>query len=276
MPGTLYVVATPLGHLGDLTPRAATAFESARLIVAEDTRVTAKLLAHLELRRRLVSCHRDNETDRIDEVLRHLREGEDVALCSDAGTPAVSDPGARIVEAVHGAGLRVVPIAGPSAVSAALSASGFDAATYRFVGFLPRKGEPRRVMIGAIADAREPVVLFESPQRTGDTLADLVRACGDGRVAVVARELTKMHEEIVRASLGELAARFAAGVRGEVVIVVGPAPGAATMVLDDEAILAALARRPPSERLRDRADAVAVALGVPRRRVYQLAAKAPR
>lgn len=243
------------------------------LVLAEDTRVTHKLLAHLGATAKLTSCHKENEQGRVAQVVEALQRGEDVALCTDAGSPAVSDPGAQLVAAVHEAGLRVVPLPGPSAVATALSASGFEGTGFRFAGFLPRKGEERAEALATIANSREPVILFESPNRTSETLADLARACGPERLGLVARELTKLYEEVVRAPLGELAQRFAGEVRGEVTLVISAAAAdsAASGPVSDDHILAALAARPEAERLRDRVDAVAAALHVPRRRVYQLA-----
>jgi 16S rRNA (cytidine1402-2'-O)-methyltransferase len=270
VPGTLYVVATPIGNLEDLTPRAARVLREAALVVAEDTRVTAKLLAHLGARKRLLSCWRENEAARIPEVLQALGAGSDVALCTDAGSPGLSDPGMEVVAAAHAAGHRVVPVPGPSAVVAALSVSGFPASTFRFLGFLPRKGRERRGRLAEIATAPEPVVLFEAPGRLPQTLADLEAACGAGRRALLAREISKLHEELAVGTLAELRARVRREVRGEVTLVLGPALPTATEVGDD-AILQALAGHPAKERLRDRVDAVAAALGVPRRRVYNLA-----
>lgn len=267
------MLGTPLGNLEDLTPRVARMLGECAFVLAEDTRVTSHLCAHLGLRTPLVSCHGDNEAHRVARVLEALAAGQHVGFCSDAGTPGVSDPGAHIVAAVHDAGFEVVPVAGPSAVTAALSASGFAGSRFLFEGFLPRKGQPRAEALASLGALPYPVVLFESPERLGATLADLAAALGDDRVAVVARELTKRHEELVRATLQELAARFTDDVRGEVVIVLGPKEESAPDVVTDEAITLALAARPDTERLRDRVDAVAAQLHVPRRRVYQLAVR---
>jgi 16S rRNA (cytidine1402-2'-O)-methyltransferase len=267
------VVATPLGNLEDLTPRAARILAEAALIAAEDTRVTAKLLAHLGLRQRLVSCYRENETSRIPKILAVLQRGESAALCTDAGSPGLSDPGQEVVAAAHAAGARVVPVAGPSAVTAALSASGFWSGRFRFVGFLPRKGKERGRLLREIAASREPVVLFEAPGRVASTLADLQAACGPHREAVWARELTKLHEEVLRSPLAELRRRAAEGVRGEVTLIVGPAPEEPATEATDEEIDRALEARPAGEPARARIDAVAEALGAPRRRVYARAVR---
>jgi 16S rRNA (cytidine1402-2'-O)-methyltransferase len=274
--GALYVVATPLGNLEDLSPRGARVLAQVKLVVAEDTRVTAKLLAHLGLRKRLLSCYRENERARIPEVLAALGSGDDVALCSDAGTPGLSDPGLELVAAAHAAGVRVVPIPGPSSIAAALSASGFPGRGFRFAGFLPRKGPDRARALAEIAAEEEPVVLFEAPGRLAGTLADLASACGGSREALLARELTKLHEELTRAPLSALVQRFSGPVRGEVTLVLGPAPPAPAAAATDEEILAALRARPASESTRERAQAVAEALGISRRRAYALALRALR
>jgi 16S rRNA (cytidine1402-2'-O)-methyltransferase len=271
--GTLYVVATPIGNLEDLGPRAARVLREAEVIVAEDTRVTAKLLAHLGLRKRLLSCYRENEAARVPEILAALAEGRSVALCTDAGSPGLSDPGPVVVAAAHRAGARVVPVPGPSAVAAALAGSGFDASRFRFAGFLARKGQERAQRLAEIAAADEPVVLFEAPGRAAETLRDLRNACGADREAVVAREITKIHEEVARGTLGELCQRFADEVRGEVTIVIGPAPPRPAREVGEAEIVRALAARPEAESLRDRVDAVAEALALPRRRVYAVAVR---
>ena len=271
--GTLYVVATPLGNLEDLSPRAARILGEVALIAAEDTRVTAKLVSHLGLRKRIISCFRENEAFRIPELLAALARGEDVALCTDAGSPGLSDPGQEMVAAAHAAGVRVVPVAGPSAVTAALSASGFWTGRFRFLGFLPRKGQERARLLGEIAASREPVVLFEAPRRIERTLADLESACGADREALWARELTKLHEEVRRGPLAEIRRHVGAEIRGEVTLVVGPAPRAPSAEVTDEEIDRALRAQPAGETPRARVDAVAHALGVPKRRVYARVAR---
>jgi 16S rRNA (cytidine1402-2'-O)-methyltransferase len=219
-PGTLYVVATPIGNLGDLTPRAGEVLRSVRAVAAEDTRRTAKLFGHLGAGApELISLPAFDERGRIGRVVDRLRAGEDVALCTDAGTPGVSDPGAALVAAAWEAGARVVPIPGPSAALGALSASGFPADRFLFAGFLPRKGGARADALRALARAGTTVVLYEAGNRTKETLEDLAEALGD-REALVARELTKLHEELARGRLTDLAARFAGEVLGEVTIVV--------------------------------------------------------
>jgi 16S rRNA (cytidine1402-2'-O)-methyltransferase len=222
-PGTLWVVATPIGNLGDLSPRAAQVLRTVAAVAAEDTRRTLKLYAHLAAPApRLVSLPAFDERGRLEAVLERLRAGEDVALCTDAGTPGVSDPGAALVAAAWELGARVVPVPGPSAALAALAASGFPADRFVFAGFLPRKGGGRTQALAWLAAAPGTVVLYEAGNRTHETLLDLAAAFGD-RLALVARELTKLHEELARGRLSELAARFAGEVRGEVTLVVAPA-----------------------------------------------------
>ncbi len=222
-PGTLYVVATPVGNLGDLSPRAAEVLRSVEVVVAEDTRRTRILLAHAGARPGdLVSLPAFDEEGRVGRVVARLAGGATVALVTDAGTPGVSDPGARLVEAAWGAGVRVVPVPGPSAALTALSASGLPADRFLFVGFLPRKGGTRASELRWLAGVPATLVLFEAGNRTAGTLADLEEALGD-RPAVLARELTKLHEEIARGSLSELRARFGGDLRGEVTLVVAGA-----------------------------------------------------
>jgi 16S rRNA (cytidine1402-2'-O)-methyltransferase len=273
--GTLYVVATPIGNLSDLTPRAAEVLRTARAVVAEDTRRTLKLFAHLGAAApALVSLPAFDERARLGPVLDRLRAGEEVALCTDAGTPGISDPGAALVAAAWEAGARVVPIPGASAAVAALAASGFAADRFFFAGFLPRKGGGRAEALRALAAQPVTLVLYEAGNRTAATLEDLRAALGD-REALVARELTKLHEELARGPLSRLAGRFAGEVRGEVTIVVSaPEAGAAVAAGGREGeaaepLEAELARRlaagePPSALARE----VARARGLRRADVY--------
>lgn len=219
--GTLYVVATPIGNLGDMTERAVATLRSVAAVAAEDTRVTRRLWTRFGITTPLVSFHARSDERRMEELLARLRAGEDVALVSDAGTPVVSDPGGELVGAWVREGGTVVPIPGPSAVLAALMASGVPAARWAFEGFLPRKGAERQARLARIAADDRATVLFEAPGRTAATLRDLAAACGDERRGVVARELTKLHEEFRRGTLADLAASAAADPpRGEVTIVV--------------------------------------------------------
>jgi 16S rRNA (cytidine1402-2'-O)-methyltransferase len=235
---TLFVVSTPIGNLGDLSPRAAETLLAADRILAEDTRRTRVLADHAGARAPLVSLHAHNEAERTERVLAWLDAGETLALVSDAGTPLVSDPGVRLVRAVTEAGHRVVPIPGPSAALAALVGSGFGADRFTFLGFPERKGAARAALLERIAESREPIVLFESPQRLGRLLDDLAQACGPERRVSVARELTKIHEEFERGTLSEVAAYYRQHPpRGEVSVVVGPAdePTGSDQGVEDEA-----------------------------------------
>jgi 16S rRNA (cytidine1402-2'-O)-methyltransferase len=220
--GTLYVVATPIGNLEDITLRALRVLREAELLLAEDTRRTRILLDRYEIRKRPVSLHAHNEAARCEQALAALRQDHSVALVSDAGTPLVSDPGERLVEAALADEHAVVPVPGPSAVLAALAVCGLPASPFSFLGFLPRRARPREQQLASFRERPETLVVFESPRRLAATLRDLESTLGD-RPACVARELTKRHEEVARGSLSELAKRFAEGARGEVVIVVGGA-----------------------------------------------------
>lgn len=221
--GTVYVVATPIGNLEDLSPRAQRVLREVSRIACEDTRHTALLCQRYEIATPRVSLHAHNEAKRVPELLERLAAGESIALVSDAGTPLVSDPGERLVAAALDAGFAVVPVPGPSAVLAALVASGFATRAFAFAGFLPRKGAERARTLEALAAFPGTLVFFEAPNRAAATLADLHRALGPRRAAL-ARELTKRHETVLRGRLGELALEE---LRGELTIVVeGPAADA--------------------------------------------------
>jgi 16S rRNA (cytidine1402-2'-O)-methyltransferase len=221
--GTLYVVSTPIGNLGDLSPRAEETLRSVSRILAEDTRRSRILAQRAGSTARLVSLHEHNERERSDAVLGWLADQEDLALVSDAGTPLVSDPGARLVSAVLDAGYKVVPVPGPSAVIAALVASGLPSERFTFLGFPERKGRARQDLLRRVASSGETVVLFESPQRLADLLLVLADVCGPGRLVAVARELTKIHEEVRRGTLAELVAYYQSNPpKGEVTLVVAP------------------------------------------------------
>lgn len=219
--GTLFLVATPIGNLEDIGARALRVLREARLIAAEDTRHTGKLLAHFGIVTPMISYHQHNERARQERLLAALDEG-DVALVSDAGTPAISDPGAALVRAAVAAGFAVSPVPGPSALTAAVAAAGLADGPFLVLGFLPRSGGERRVMVAKAGATGWPVVLFEAPDRVAATLDELAAAWGE-RPAVVLRELTKLHEETVRGTLLGLATGLAPRqLRGEVVVVVGP------------------------------------------------------
>jgi len=230
---TLYVVATPIGNMGDMTLRAIEVLRAVPLVAAEDTRLARRLWARHGIDTKLVSYHAHSPDRRRDELLAHLGAGHDLALTTDAGTPLVSDPGEDLVVAWAATGGRVVPIPGASAVLAALIASGLPAARWSFEGFLPRRGKERRERLAGIATDERATVLFEAPGRTAATLADLAAACGAERAAALCRELTKLHEEIWRGSLAALAARAAdEEVRGEVALVIAGAAAAEPAVVE--------------------------------------------
>jgi 16S rRNA (cytidine1402-2'-O)-methyltransferase len=268
--GTLYVVATPIGNLGDLSPRAAEVLRSVAVVAAEDTRRTRQLFAHLSAPApRLVSLPAFDERARLAPILERLAAGDDVALCTDAGTPGVSDPGQQLVAAAWELGARVVPVPGPCAAVAALTASGLAGDRFFVQGFLPRKGAGRAEALALAARLPAALVLYEAGNRVGETLSDLFDALGD-RPAAVARELTKLHEEIARGTLRELATRFQGGARGEVTIVVAGAAAAdlaraePAEPLDDELRRRVEAGEPPTAIAKE----VAKERGLKRRDVY--------
>jgi len=278
--GRLFVVATPIGNLGDVTLRALEVLRAVPLIAAEDTRVTRRLLDRHAVETRTISYHARSGPARAAELLDHLRRGEDLALVTDAGTPGVSDPGDDLVAAWASEGGAVIPIPGPSAVLSAVVASGIAGPRWSFEGFLPRSGRDRRERIARIAADERGTVIYEAPARVAATLRDLAAACGPDRPAAICRELTKLHEEVVRAPIGELARRAADGeltLRGEFAIVIGEQPGGPPRSAATEAAAgAALASaRAEVERLvaagtsrGDAARQVAAATGIPRRRLY--------
>lgn len=277
--GTLYLVATPIGNLGDVTIRALEVLRSVPLIAAEDTRVSRRLLARHEIRTRMTSYHAQSGAGRAAELLAHLRDGADLALVTDAGTPAISDPGMELAAAWAAEGGRVEAIPGASAVLVAVAVSGVAGPRWSFEGFLPRRGRERRERLARLAADERGAVLFEAPGRLRATLHDLLVACGPDRPATVCRELTKIHEQVVRGSVAALLAAVDDGsipARGEVVIVVGwsSSAGAAAGMLDDAAQLeAAQARVGVLVRSGlprgDAARQVAAETGVPRRQLYQ-------
>jgi 16S rRNA (cytidine1402-2'-O)-methyltransferase len=275
--GTLYIVATPIGNLGDVSLRALEVLRTVPLVAAEDTRLSRRLWARHGLATHLVSYHARNAAQRAPELLGHLRGGADLALVTDAGTPLVSDPGEGLVAAWAAEGGRVVPVPGASAVLAALVASAIPAPRWGFEGFLPRSGRERRERLARVAGDDRATVLFEAPGRTAATLRDLAVVCGTDRPAAVCRELTKMHEEIRRGALGELAAGAVADPpRGEVTIVVAGRPHAgvdADVSRDPASLEAARATVEALVRAGDRrADAarrVAGETGLPRRELFR-------
>jgi 16S rRNA (cytidine1402-2'-O)-methyltransferase len=218
--GRLYLVGTPIGNLGDVTERARETLNAVDVVAAEDTRRTGRLLAHLGLKKRMVSMFEGNERERTRELLRRMREGGDVALVTDAGMPSISDPGFVLVRACAEEGIDVRVVPGPSAVTAALAVSGLPVDRFVFEGFLPRKGGERRARLAAMAKDPRAIVLFESPRRVATLLGDVLLELGDRRVAV-ARELTKLHEEVVRGRASEVLARLVdSEPKGEIVVVI--------------------------------------------------------
>ncbi|MEO7718969.1 MAG: 16S rRNA (cytidine(1402)-2'-O)-methyltransferase [Capsulimonas sp.] len=236
MPGTLYIVATPIGNLEDITLRALRILKEADLVAAEDTRHTLKLLAHFEITTPLISFHQHSDTDRADHLVYKIaEEGKSVALVTDAGTPGVSDPGVELVRAAIAAGVTVVPIPGASAVLSALVGSGLPPARFAFEGFLPRTKSDRREKLAAFAaEETRTLVFYEAPNRTRETLTDMRDIFGADRPAAVGRELTKKFEEFVRGPLGDVLAHFTKNeARGEITIVVA-GRDAATVTAPDE------------------------------------------
>ena len=269
--GSLVLVGTPIGNLGDLSPRAVEALASADLVCCEDTRRTGRLLEHAGVdgaRLRRVDEHAEAEA--CAQVCELLGAGATVAMVTDAGMPALTDPGGRLVAAAAAAGHTVTVVPGPSAGLSALAVSGLAATRFCFEGFLPRKGRARAERLALIAGERRTTILYESPRRLQACLEDLAGACGPIRRAVVARELTKLHEEVVRGSLAELCEWSEEPVRGEVVIVIEGAAGAGHEATDEQLLAAAEALVSDGVSRRDAAASTAAAHGVSRRRVYNL------
>ena len=263
--GTLFVVATPIGNLADLSPRALETLKTAAAIYCEDTRVTAKLASRFDISTPRISCHEHNETARSAEVVERLRRGENVALVSDAGTPGVSDPGAAVVRAAAEAGFPVASVPGPAAAMAALSISGIRAVPHLFLGFLPSRRTLRRKAFEDVRDRAETIVFFEAPHRLKESLDAAAEVLGE-RPAVLCREMTKLHEEAVRGSLPEIAraiSKRAPPIRGECVVVVAGSSGETRAVAS-----------PPSSSnveltLRERAKALAREHGISSREAYR-------
>ena len=277
MSGTLYVVATPLGNLGDLSTRAAELLRSVPVVAAEDTRRTRGLLSHLGAHPTLLSFHAHSGKHRLETVLDILRDGRDVALVSDAGTPTVSDPGADLVGLARENGITVVPVPGPSAVVAALSAAGLPGDRYLFLGFIPRKGRERSRLLQRAAAEEWSVVFYEAPPRLLSLLEDLIPLAGAARSAVVARELTKMHEEICSGSLGELVGYFTTTPpRGELTIVLqGTGAPAAAPDRSGEAVEQATTLLAEGVPRREVARRLTESLGLARNEAYRLVMELP-
>jgi 16S rRNA (cytidine1402-2'-O)-methyltransferase len=275
MAGTLYLVATPIGNLGDMTLRALEVLKAVRAIVAEDTRRTRVLCERYQLGAPLLSMPAFREAAQARGLVDRLAAGDDLALVTDAGSPGISDPGTTLVQAAIAAGVRVVPIPGPSAAIAALSASGLSTDRFFFAGFLPRKGPPRERSLALLKRLPATLVLYESPERLAATLRELVQALGDRR-AVVARELTKVHEEFARGTLSELAAHFEGQVRGEIALLIEGAQEAESERATDEAIRGEVLRRLAAGEgsVKEIAREIAEATGRPRSEVYAIALRA--
>jgi len=273
--GTLYVVATPLGNLEDLTLRALRVLREVSLVACEDTRRTGQLLAAQNLKTPTTSFFEHNERWKGERILEQLRAGRDVALVSDAGTPGISDPGFRLVRDARAEGLPVVPVPGPSAVVAALSVSGLPTDRFRFVGFLPQRTLARQKALLELRADPDTLVFYESPMRLTAMLADAVAALGD-REAFLCREATKLHEEYRRGRLSELLALLEARarVRGEIVLVVAGAGDERPVVTESPAVLVAQLQSGGLTR-RQAVKQVAERLGLPAREVYRLALDAP-
>ena len=270
---TLYLISTPIGNLSDLSARAGEVLDSVSRVLAEDTRRSRILLKHLGIDTPLVSLHAHNEASRVASVLDWLDEGEDLALVSDAGTPLISDPGQRMVEAVVEAGYNLVPIPGPSAVLTALLGSALPADRFTFLGFSPRSGRDREAFLERVAGAEETVVLFESPERLVALLGDVSDVCGEGRRVAVGREMTKIHEEFFRGTAEEARAHYGEHrAKGEVSVVVEAAPLSDGPDEVDEAAAQALGRallesgQKPSAAARE----LARRLGIPRNAAYRV------
>lgn len=268
--GRLILVGTPIGNLADASPRMREAVLAADLVAAEDTRRFRALCDRLDLQpdAKVLSVHDHNEEARAGELADAVAAGQTVVLVSDAGMPAVSDPGYRVVKEVAGRGLAVTSVPGASAAVTALAVSGLPSDRWAFEGFLPRKPGERRRLLESLAHEPRTLVFYESPHRVGDALADMVAACGADRPAVVCRELTKLHEEVLRGTLGELARAAADGLRGEICIVL--APGEAPQAPAPEAVVPEVARlTADGVRAKEAAARVAAAHGLRTREVYE-------
>lgn len=271
MSGTLYIVATPIGNLGDLTPRAKQVFEQVDFIAAEDTRVTLKLLNHLGIKKPMVSYYEHNLRQRGAYILERIQAGENCALCSDAGMPAISDPGELIVRDAHAMGVPVVPVPAASAAVTALAVSGQDTGRFVFEGFLPTNRRQKKERLDALRTEQRTMIFYEAPHKLLTTLQDLEDALGADRSMTVCRELTKLHEEIRLTTVGD-ANRFYKenAPRGEFVLVVAgcPAPSPAELTLDD-AVAMALARMEQGESATAAAKAAAAASPFSKSEIYR-------
>lgn len=268
MSGSLFVVATPIGNLEDLAPRARQTLGDVDVIAAEDTRRTRRLLSHFGIKTPLLALHEYNEDEQAETLVGRLLAGESIALVSDAGTPLVSDPGYRLVKAAHREGIRVSPVPGASATTAALSVAGLPTDRFSFEGFLPSRQHARRERLAALANEARTMVFYESVHRIQDCLADMIAALGAGRAAFLGRELTKVHEQTVCASLGELGEKLGSGeivAKGEFVLVVSGASERAPTSIDVDRLLVELADKLPGKEV---AKVLARATGEKRNTLY--------
>ena len=269
MAGKLYLVPTPIGNLGDISRRAAEILEAVDFIAAEDTRVTVKLLNHLGLKKPMTAYHRHNCGTAGPAVLERIQAGEDCALVTDAGTPAISDPGEDLVALCAGAGVAVESIPGPCALTVALSVSGLPTARFTFEGFLPLNKKNRRARLDALGGEERTMVFYEAPHKLRATLEDLADAFGPDRPLAVCRELTKLHEEVLRLTIGEAAARYAAQEpRGEFVLVIAGLPAQAPAADGEGALARALELRREGLPLKLAAARAAEEFGGKKRAIY--------
>ena len=270
MPGTIYLVATPLGNLEDITLRALRVLKEADVIACEDTRHTGRLLRHFEISKPLVSYHEHNEAERAAELVERASDGESIAVVSDAGMPGISDPGYRIVEQAIAAGVNVVPLPGPVAIETALAASGLPTDSFRFGGFLPARRAQRRKALAALAEETATLVFYEAPHRILTTLDDIGEVLG-ARAVVVARELTKMHEEFIRGTPSEVSARLQkkGRPRGEITLLIGKGALPAAPPQDVAAHVRELIENEGLPRM-DAIKRAAKERGIPKREVYRL------
>ncbi|RMH61818.1 MAG: 16S rRNA (cytidine(1402)-2'-O)-methyltransferase [Zetaproteobacteria bacterium] len=273
-PGQLFIVATPIGNLADITLRAIDTLKRVDLIAAEDTRTSGKLLRHYQIATPMIALHEHNERSVIERIRAQLLDGKHVALISDAGTPLISDPGYPLVRAVREAGLKVVPIPGPSSLTSALCAAGLPTQPLLFLGFLPRSGKARRACLQRMAASDCTSLIFESPHRLLRTLKELAGLCDGQRLCCVAREITKLHEEFRLAPIDEQIAHFSASpARGECVLLLAPGEPDGHTVSDAQILACAeqaeWATLPPAKKARH----IARLLNVPKKRVYALLAR---
>lgn len=274
MKGKLYVLATPLGNLADLSRRAGEILRSVDLVAAEDTRRSRVLLQHIDARPRVVSFHAHSTPARLEELVKALGRGDSIALLTDAGTPTISDPGGTLVARARQHGIEIIAVPGPSAVAAALSVSGLPADRFTFLGFLPRKGADRRSLLASVAHSPWTVALFESPKRLVRLLVDLTEACGADRWAVVTRELTKVHEEVKAGTLADLSGYYREAVpKGEITVLVAREPERPHVVDEEALVERAREMLAQGESRRDVATRLAKELNVSRNDTYRVITK---